>query len=210
MTDQLLRVGKTDDVALHGDGQPVTVHGVRRRVGVRARGEREVLVEQGTTAGDHLGAADGVVLGARCELALAGDHVGAVERVVERAPPGVGRIGGEAGVEKGDDELRTGDGRDLGVKLDALTVTPLAWDGAAFWRGVPIHTFGALALVGTLRSWAAAFHAAAVRDELLTTSSAARQVLGALGVPAVADLDPLVWLEATRLVRSLRRLGAGL
>jgi len=43
-----------------------------------------------------------------------------------------------------------GDGRDLGVKLDALTVTPLAWDGAAFWRGVPLHLFGTLALVGLL------------------------------------------------------------
>jgi len=43
-----------------------------------------------------------------------------------------------------------GDNRDLGVKLDALTVTPLAWDGAAFWRGVPLHLFGALALIALL------------------------------------------------------------
>ncbi len=44
----------------------------------------------------------------------------------------------------------TGDNRDLGVKLDALTVTPLAWDGAAFWRGLPMHLSGTLALVGLL------------------------------------------------------------
>ncbi len=44
----------------------------------------------------------------------------------------------------------TGDNRDLGVKLDALTVTPLAWDGATFWRGLPLHLFGALALVALL------------------------------------------------------------
>jgi 4-amino-4-deoxy-L-arabinose transferase-like glycosyltransferase len=43
-----------------------------------------------------------------------------------------------------------GDNRDLGVKLDALTVTPLAWDGAAFWRGLPLHLFGALTLVALL------------------------------------------------------------
>ncbi len=44
----------------------------------------------------------------------------------------------------------TGDNRDLGVKLDALTVTPLARDGAAFWRGLPLHLFGALTLVALL------------------------------------------------------------
>lgn len=43
-----------------------------------------------------------------------------------------------------------GDNRDLGVKLDALTITPLARDGAAFWRGLPLHLFGALALVALL------------------------------------------------------------
>jgi len=43
-----------------------------------------------------------------------------------------------------------GDNRDLGVKLDALTITPLARDGAAFWRGLPLHLLGALALVALL------------------------------------------------------------
>jgi len=43
-----------------------------------------------------------------------------------------------------------GDNRDLGVKLDAITVTPLAWDAAAFWRGLPIHLLGTLVLVALL------------------------------------------------------------
>ncbi|GAC1439363.1 MAG: hypothetical protein NVSMB55_00580 [Mycobacteriales bacterium] len=60
-------------------------------------------------------------------------------------------------------------------------------------------------LLETLLGDASAFHAAAVRDEALTTPSGLRRALKAAGVPATADVDPVVWLDGTVLVRSLRR-----
>lgn len=60
------------------------------------------------------------------------------------------------------------------------------------------------ALVESALGW----HAAAARDERLTTSSGLRRALAAVGVPLVEDLDPLVWLESTALVRTLRARAA--
>ena len=80
-------------------------------------GQREVLVEEGAAAGDDLVAADLVVVVAGGEVALARDDVGAVERVVERAPAGVGGVGGEAGVEQRHHELRAGDAGHLVVDV---------------------------------------------------------------------------------------------
>ena len=51
---------------------------------------------------------------------------------------------------------------------------------------------------------AAGLHEAAVCDEELTTSTALRWAMEQAEVPAVADLDPVVWLEASVLVRALR------
>jgi hypothetical protein len=107
--DELRRVGEPDHVVLQRDGQPVGVHGVRRRVGVRAARQREVLVEQRPPAGDDLVAPHGVVAVAGREVALPGHDVGAVERVVERPPAGVRGVGGEPGVQQRDDQLRPGD-----------------------------------------------------------------------------------------------------
>lgn len=47
-------------------------------------------------------------------------------------------------------------------------------------------------------------HRRARQDEQLTTSTALRRAMKAAGVPLVAETDPLVWLESTRLVRALR------
>ena len=109
VADELGRVGQPDDVVLDRRREAVAVHGVRRDVGVRAGGQREVGVEEGAAARDHLVAADLVVLVARREFAVVRHHVAAVERVVQRAPPGVDRVGGEAGVEQRHHELRAGD-----------------------------------------------------------------------------------------------------
>jgi hypothetical protein len=43
-----------------------------------------------------------------------------------------------------------GDNRDLGIKLDTITLTPLAHDSGAYWRTVWPHWLGALGLVGAL------------------------------------------------------------
>lgn len=47
------------------------------------------------------------------------------------------------------------------------------------------------------------WHAAAVFDEETTSSSVTQDALAALGVPALRDLDPQVWLESTELFRFL-------
>ena len=117
MADQLGGVGEPEDVVLDGHGEALAVHGVRRGVGVRARVQREVLVEEGPATGDDLVTADLVVVLAGREVALARDHVGAVERVVEGAPPGVHRVGGEPRVEQRDDELGSGDAGHLVVDV---------------------------------------------------------------------------------------------
>ena len=117
VTDELGRVGEPDRLALHGYGEAFTVDGVRRGVGVRTGGEREVVVEEGAAAGDDLGPADGVVAGARREVALARHHVGAVQRVVERAPAGVRGVGGEPGVQQRHHQLRPSDAGDLVVHV---------------------------------------------------------------------------------------------
>lgn len=58
-------------------------------------------------------------------------------------------------------------------------------------------------LLSVLEELGPALHAAAARDEALTTSSGLRRAMAAAGVPAVADLDPLEWLAGTVLVRRL-------
>ncbi len=63
---------------------------------------------------------------------------------------------------------------------------------------------GASRLLALLRGLAAELHAAAVRDEEVTTSTAMRWAAEQAGIRAVADLDPLAWLEASVLVRWLR------
>ena len=47
------------------------------------------------------------------------------------------------------------------------------------------------------------WHAAAVFHEETTTPSTAREVLAALGVPPIRDVEPRAWLESTVLVRWL-------
>ena len=117
VADQLARVGEPDDVVLDGHGEPLAVHGVRRGVGVRAVGEREVLVEEGPATGDDLVAADLVVVVPGGELALLRDHIRAVEGVVQRAPASVHGVGGEPRVEQRDDQLRAGDAGNLVVDV---------------------------------------------------------------------------------------------
>ena len=54
------------------------------------------------------------------------------------------------------------------------------------------------------------WHAAATFHEGTTTPSTARDVLAALGVPAIRDIDPQTWLESTVLFRWLStRASAG-
>lgn len=68
----------------------------------------------------------------------------------------------------------------------------------------------AAALLAHVRGLAAGLHQAAARDEGLTTSTALRWAMDQAGVPPVADLDPLAWLDASALVRALKaRAGSG-
>ena len=73
------------------------------------------VVEEGPPAGDHLGAARRVVRRPALAPVVLGDRVGAVERVVERAPPRVGRVRGEPGVQRRHHQLRAGLHGDLVV-----------------------------------------------------------------------------------------------
>lgn len=67
----------------------------------------------------------------------------------------------------------------------------------------------AVRLLGHLRDLAPALHGRACADEALTVSSGLRRAMAHAGVALVSETDPLVWLEASVLVRALRRLGAG-
>ena len=76
-----------------------------------------MLVEEGTTTGDDLVAADLVVVVPGGELTLLRDHVRAVEGVVQRAPASVHGVGGEPRVQQRDDQLRAGDAGNLVVDV---------------------------------------------------------------------------------------------
>ena len=98
------------------------------------------------------------------------------------------------------------------VAYDGRWPEPRAlWQDEAFW--LPDRTRldlaalsgdGVRALVALLVGAAAGLHAVAVRDEDLTASSGLRRAMAHAGVPTIAEVDPLVWLESTLLVRSLR------
>ena len=91
---------------------------VARHVGVRARGEREELVQQPVHRGDHLAAAARIVAGG--EPAVQWQRVGAVERVVERSPAGVRGVQRVPRHRRGHHELRPGDPADLLVHAGHL------------------------------------------------------------------------------------------
>ena len=154
VADQLCRVGQPHDVVLDRRREAVAVHGVRRDVGVGVGGEREVVVEEGATTGDHLVAADLVVLVARSQVALAGDQVAAVEGVVQGTPAGVDRVGGEAGVQQGHHELRAGDACHLVVDVgggdrDLVRLVEQVADLAQERRvGLRVGTSGVLVVPG--------------------------------------------------------------
>jgi 4-amino-4-deoxy-L-arabinose transferase-like glycosyltransferase len=91
-------------------------------------------------------------------ILVAGQPVGTLtvdgtlaERTIAIAIPADAASGGDLALALSTPTTRVpGDGRDLGVKLDALTIVPLTRDGGAFWRGLPLHLVGALALVALL------------------------------------------------------------
>ncbi len=98
-----------------GDHEGGAVDHVGRGIDVRARRQRQGLVEERAGVGDDLVAADPVVGRALLGAVLLGDRVRAVQGVVQRAPPGVGGVEGEAGVEHRHHQLRAGGGGDLPV-----------------------------------------------------------------------------------------------
>ena len=95
--------------------------GVAGGVGVAALG-RAGSARRGSARARAITAAPAlrVVRRAALPAVVLGEHVGAVERVVERAPAGVGRVGGEPRVEHGYDELRAGLDGDLLVHVAGL------------------------------------------------------------------------------------------
>jgi hypothetical protein len=91
--------------------------GVARRVCVTAIGEGSERIEECSPPGDDLLPANRVVPIVRPGSALIGDDVRAVQRVVQRAPAGVRRIEGVAGVVEWNHQLRASGAGDLRVDL---------------------------------------------------------------------------------------------
>ncbi len=125
VADVLARVRERGPAVAQQDRQAAVLGRVAGRVGVAALLEREVLVEEGARPRDHGRTALGVVRapvwpGLSLLAVVLGEGVGAVEGVVERAPAGVGGVGGEPRVEHRHDELRAGLDGDLPVHVAGL------------------------------------------------------------------------------------------
>ncbi len=116
----LRRVGQPGLAVAELDREDAVLGGVAGGVDVAALGEREVLVEEGARLRDHGRAPLRVVRRSALLAVVLGEGVGAVERVVERAPAGVGGVGGEPRVEHRYDELRAGLDGDLLVHVAGL------------------------------------------------------------------------------------------
>ena len=94
------------------DQKRAVLDAVAPRVGVAGAFERESFIEEDPRLGDDARAA-APVIGTGQRFAIGG--VGAVERVVKAAPAGVGGVERITRVGDGDDQLRAGHGRNLGV-----------------------------------------------------------------------------------------------
>ncbi len=211
VADELGRVLEPERVVLDGHREAVAVHGVRRDVGVRTAGQREVLVEESAAASDDLVATDLVVAVTGGELAVLGDDVGAVERVVERAPAGVDGVGGEARVEQRDDQLRAGDpghlvvdvgGGDRDVGRLVEQVADLAQERGVLLRvrgagmlAVPLVDLGLQLLapgqqLAVARREVVDDRADAVPERLRVDARAGQGLLGDEAVQAGGDAEP--------------------
>ena len=116
VADELVRLGQLNDLATHERHlQTLPADDIGDRPGVAPRRERHGVVEELPPSSDDGGPTRRIVVGTRFELALRRDRVGAVEGVVQGAPSGIRGIDGEAGVEQGHNELRSGLIGDLGV-----------------------------------------------------------------------------------------------
>ena len=83
-------------------------------------GQRRAAVEHGPGAHDYPLAPHWIVGAAAFRPAVFGNGVSAVERVVERPPAGVGGVECVASVHHRYHQLRSGNGRDLGVNVAGL------------------------------------------------------------------------------------------
>ena len=120
VAEVLRRVGQSGLAVAELHRERAVLGGVAGRVGVAAVLEREVLVEEAACPRDHGRTTLGVVRRPALLAVVLGEGVGAVERVIERAPAGVGGVGGEARVEHRNDELRAGLDGDLFVDVAGL------------------------------------------------------------------------------------------
>jgi hypothetical protein len=131
-----------------------------------------------------------------------------------RRPWGPGYVGALGAVS---DAVLTADALDRAVPLGERWPEPRIvdqdvvvhlWDRTAVYLSV-LGPDDAARLLEHVLGLAAELHEAAVCDEELTTSTALRWAMEQAAVPAVADLDPIVWLEASVLVRALRARSGG-
>lgn len=130
-----------------------------------------------------------------------------------RRPYGPGYVGALGAVT---DAVLTSDALDRLLPLSERWPEPRVVDQADIYyfrdrTPVALADLGpgeAAALLTHIRGLAAGLHEAAARDEELTTSSALAWAMDQAGVPPVAALDPLAWLESSVLVRALRVLAA--
>ena len=131
-----------------------------------------------------------------------------------RRPWGRGYVGALGAVS---DAVLTADALDRAVPLGERWPEPRIVDQDAVLHlrdrtAVYLSALGprdAARLLEHVLGLAAVLHEAAVCDEELTTSTALRWAMEQAGVPAVSDLDPVVWLESSVLVRALRGIAAG-
>lgn len=115
-----------------------------------------------------------------------------------------------------EDAVVPADALDVAVPLGGRFYDPrLLWQTDVFWIHqrtrldlTSLTEDQAVELLGWLRRHTVLLHREAVRDEDTGTSTAVRWALAQVGVPAIADLDPWEWLEATPLLRWLSARGS--
>ena len=158
------------------DGQPPVLDAIADRLGMTALSQRRRLIQKSAGAGDDAGAALDVIAARLRRLA---QRIGAVKRVVQAAPARIGGVQQITGVGQGHDQLRPGQGRDLGVNVRRLSPHAVAlWLDIAdlaqiglIGRLIRLARIGAVPVIQLALQLVAAFQKIAVAAAKLSQQS---------------------------------------